>query len=63
MPDRTVKELVEFYYVHFKLSKQYEEWKVKCKIDNLEFEYHGNDCFVCSSGGQLLCCDSCHRGA
>lgn len=36
-------------------------WKLRCH-DGHDFhiDYHNESCNVCGSGGNLLCCDSCH---
>lgn len=59
-----MKEVVAFYYDYFKQCPDYATWKhlYHPTTNNLEFEFHGDECEKCKNGGSLLCCDSCNLG-
>eukprot|EP00638_Chattonella_subsalsa_P006866 CAMPEP_0117758122 /NCGR_PEP_ID=MMETSP0947-20121206/15180_1 /TAXON_ID=44440 /ORGANISM="Chattonella subsalsa, Strain CCMP2191" /LENGTH=201 /DNA_ID=CAMNT_0005578229 /DNA_START=315 /DNA_END=920 /DNA_ORIENTATION=+ len=57
--ERSISELLDYYYMKFKKSKKYQELKAELlKHKNRNKEY----CEKCQRVGNLLLCDACDNG-
>eukprot|EP00639_Heterosigma_akashiwo_P013189 CAMPEP_0206363272 /NCGR_PEP_ID=MMETSP0294-20121207/1498_1 /ASSEMBLY_ACC=CAM_ASM_000327 /TAXON_ID=39354 /ORGANISM="Heterosigma akashiwo, Strain CCMP2393" /LENGTH=107 /DNA_ID=CAMNT_0053808595 /DNA_START=350 /DNA_END=669 /DNA_ORIENTATION=- len=62
LPKKSVKQLVEYYYKHYKKSEDYKTWKKEgCEVLNNSGipDFHNEVCEECQQPGDLVCCATC----
>jgi len=57
--DRSISELLEYYYNKFKKTARYQE--VKREVANYRF-LNREECAICQDVGNLICCEGCDSG-